>query len=173
MDKMAKDRDDAIRAKAKLEEIKRQEEIERLEKEGKTSEAMKARLTAAEERAEAAEKKLDVYNRDNVVRDLLSGVKFRSSKLAALAAQDITGQLVKDKDGSWVHESGSSIKEFVESYLEDDENADMLAPAVNKGTTTDPANPNGGGSHKGKPKSVIGLSAAEVIEMARKGQLGR
>lgn len=174
LDRAYAERDKERSEKAALLQAAQDAEIKRLEQDGKAYEALQAKLAQAEARAVTLSNQLDSRNRDDVVNQALRGVPFRSAKLAALAAQEITSQLVKDRDGNWVHRSGASIQDYIKTYVAEDENSDMFAPKTSSGTglgITPGSTQTVGGSANQRPKSVLGLSGAQVLELAKKGML--
>jgi predicted RNase H-like nuclease (RuvC/YqgF family) len=170
MDKMSKERDAAIREKARLEEEAREAKVKQLEEDGKVVESLEMKLTAEKEKATILQERLDKVTRDNKVAAALRGIEFRNANAANLAEKSILDQLTKDKDGNWVHRSGASIDDFVKTFFSDEDNEFLLKPKVNQGTK----GPDGSDLNSGKPKrpkSLEGLSSQQLLEMARNGAL--
>jgi hypothetical protein len=165
MDKMASERDSAIREKERLAEEAREQKVKQLEEDGKIVESLEMKLTAAQEKAAILQERLDRETRDRHVSSALRGVDFRSAKAAAAAEREIVDQLVKDKDGVWVHRSGASVVDFITTFFNDEDNHYLLKPKVSKGTggpdeTLDATKPK-------IPKSLEGLTSQQRLEIAR------
>jgi hypothetical protein len=171
MDKMASERDAAIREKARLEEAAREAKVKQLEEDGKIVESLQMKLTAKDEKLNILQERLDRVTRDNLVSASLRGIEFRHQRAADLAEKSIIDQLVKDKDGNWVHRSGASVADFIKAYFTDEENTFLLKPKLNQGTN----GPDSGGQAVDKkntrPKTLEGLSSAQLLELARNGAL--
>lgn len=163
-------RDEALRKVKEAEEAKKADEIKRLQDEGKHKEALELQL--AEERAARAtlEKRNTELSRDVTVRTALSGLEFRNDKAADIAFKEITGQLVQNDSGVWVHKSGVSISDFVGAFAKDEEQSFLFKTKTNNGGGSS-SNNSKGTNTDGKPKSLFSMSQDEVIKMAREGKL--
>lgn len=160
-------------AEKKVEEFEkkeREDNLKRLEEEGKHKEAYELRL--AEERAarKTAEDKVIKLSRDMEVRNVLSSQNFRNDKALEMAYSEVVGQLVQNESGVWVHRSGVSVKDFVKTFADDDANAFLFKQKVSTGGGSVPAKPGGSGD-SGTKKSLFDYSQAEVIKMAEEGKL--
>lgn len=133
LDEVYKLRDQAIKEKVALEEEKRQAEIKRMEDEGKHKEVAELKMAELNARLEALQKENTKLTRDQAVRDAMRGVDFRSEVAAEMAQDRILGQLIQDDSGRWTHKSGISIKEYVDHFTKDDENAFLLKAKTNSG----------------------------------------
>lgn len=170
LDKAYSARDEALRKAAELDQARKQEEIRRLQEDGKHKEALEMQL--AEERAQKAamEKRLVELTRDMELRNALSTYAFRNDNASAMAYREIVEQLAQDEKGVWRHKSGVSLKDFVRQFTEDAENAFLLKPKVSSGSgsstvrSTDTSSGNDG-------KSIFSLSQDEVLKRAREGKL--
>jgi hypothetical protein len=58
----------------------------------------------------------------------MTGLEFRNKKAQDLAFQEVVSQLVQNDKGDWVHKSGSTVKDFVESFAKDDSNNFLFKP---------------------------------------------
>jgi len=161
-------RDEALRKVAEYEKEKRDAEIARLKDEGKHKEAFERQL--AEERAarEALEKENLNLTRNNEVRANLTNLDFRNEKAVEMAFQEIVGELVRNEQGTWVHRSGVSVRDFIKTFVEAEENNFLFKAKASSGS--------GGGSSKGGasnsgPKSLFERPQSEVIKMAAEGKL--
>lgn len=163
-------RDEALRKLKEKEEADKAAEIKRLQDEGKHKEVLEMQL--AEERAtrEALEKRNTELSRDVVVRTALSGLEFRNDKAADIAFKEITGQLVQNDSGVWVHKSGVSISDFIGAFAKDEEQSFLFKTKTNNGGGSS-SNNAGGTNTTGKPKSLFEMSQDEVIKLAREGKL--
>ena len=85
-----------------------------------------------------------------------------------MADREIIGQLVRDESGTWVHRSGVSVKDFVKTFAEVEDNAFLFKPKINNGTGNSGAKPTNTSSDK---KSLFEMSQEEVLKMAREGKL--
>jgi hypothetical protein len=169
LDKAYKLRDDEKKRADKLEDERRAAELARLQEEGKHKEAFDMQMEDLKKKNEALERRNTELSRDNVVRDALRGLEFRSKKASDVALREVTEQLVQDDSGKWVHRSGVSIETFIESYSNDAEQSFLFKTKQNSG----------GGSRDGdnadtssrKPKSLFARSQEEVLRMAEEGKL--
>lgn len=170
LDKAYKARDEANAKLAEKEAAERAAELKRLEEEGKHKEAAEIRI--AEERAArtAAEKKVVELTRDVNVRGILSTLEFRNEKAADIAFREVIEQLTQDSSGAWIHKSGKSIKEFVESFAKDEQQSFLFKPKMNSGGGTGTGGGTGGGT--GDYKSIFDLSQEEVLKLAAEGKIG-
>jgi hypothetical protein len=170
VDKMAKERDQAVREKARLEEAEREAKVKQLAEDGKIVESLEMKLTAKDEKLAILQERLDKVTRDNQVSAALRGIEFRNSRAAELAEKSILEQLVKDKDGNWVHRSGAGIGDFVKTFFADEHNTFLLKPKVNRGSGTEDSYEENAGKPK-RPKSLEGLTSTQLLELARSGNL--
>lgn len=131
-------RDAAITEAATLKEAQRQQEIARLQAEGKDKEAAELQLKAEKARADALEETNTRLTRDAEVRTALLGYKFRTVAAARTAANEVTIDLVRDQNGVWVHKSGITIDAAAKKFLSDPENEYLLQPKENSGSGLPP-----------------------------------
>lgn len=169
MNRMAKERDEALKLKAELEQKAKDETLARLKEEGKVQEALEMELAEAKAKLEVYEKETTKLKRDGVLNDALSGIEFRNEKSRDMARQDIVGELVQNEDGAWVHKSGTNIRDYVEAYSKSEDNSFLFRIKSNTGA--------GSGSPAGAPstdtaKSIGELSTTEILALAAKGKLG-
>jgi len=169
MDRMVKERDAALQKAAEVEQAQKQAEIKRLEEEGKLTEALEMKLAEAQAKLKVFEEENTKLNRDNVVNSQLAALDFRNERSRQMAQRDIVEQLVQNEAGSWVHKSGTTIQEFVESYSKSEDNSFLFRVKANSGAgTTTPSAP----SNTEEKKSLSQMSTDEVLALAAKGQLG-
>ena len=169
LDKAYEARDEAVKKAVSYEEEKRQAEITRLEEEGKHKEAYNMRVTELEAKLESSQKRIVELTRDNVVRDALKGLDFRNDSAADYAYRDVVSQLIQDENGQWVHRTGASVKDFIESFKKDSDKEFLFKPKVNSGagqtdTNTTPA----GGFDTDKPISE--MTTEELMAAAAAGR---
>jgi len=170
MDRMSKERDDALKAKVEIEKAKKESEIARMKEDGKIQEALEMELAEARTKLELYQSDITSLRRDGVVNDVLAGLDFRSDKSREMARREIVDSLVQGEDGSWVHSSGTSIKEFVDAYSKSDDNSFLFRVKSNTGAgTSTPA----GASTTDTKKSIGEMSTQEILALAAKGQLGK
>ena len=168
LDKAFEQRDKALEKVKEFEAQKREEELKQLEEQGKHKEAFELRL--AEERAEkeTLKKKNVELTRDVNVRNVLATLDLRNDRAMEMAYQDIVGQLIQNEQGTWVHRSGISVKDFIKTFAEEESNSFLFKPKVSSGA---------GGGPAGKPtitsgkKSLFDMTQAEVMQLAGEGKL--
>ena len=169
LDKAYGARDEALKKVAEFEREKKEAELKRLQEEGKHKEAYEMQLAEERAKREAAEKRNVELTRDIEVRNALSSHPFRNDNALEMAYREVVGQLVQNEQGAWVHRSGVSIKDFVKSFAENDDNAFLFKPKVSSGSGsqgTKPTNASGG-----EKKSLFSMSQEEVLKLAREGKL--
>ena len=170
MDRMVRERDEALKKAAEVEQAQKAAEIERLEAEGKLKEALEMKLAEANAKLKVFEEENTKLNRDNVVNTQLATLEFRNERSRQMAQRDIVEQLVQNENGAWVHKSGSSIQEFIDSYSKSEDNSFLFRVKANSGAgTATPSAP----SQTDIPKSLSEMTSEEVLAMAAKGQLGQ
>jgi uncharacterized membrane protein YheB (UPF0754 family) len=169
MDRMAKERDEALKKAAEIEQQQKQEQIQRLEEEGKLQEALEMKLAEANAKLKVYEEENTKLNRDNVVNSQLGGLEFRNERSRQMAYRDIVEQLVQNENGTWVHKSGTTIQDFILAYSKNEDNSFLFRVKANSGagTTTSAGTPN-----VTEKKSLSQMTQEEVLAMASKGQLG-
>lgn len=161
---------DAADAKiAEFERLAREAELKRLTEEGKHKEA--AELQVAEEKRLrlAAEDKVVKLTRDLEVRNVLGAQDFRNDNALEMAYKEIAGQLVQNESGTWVHRSGVTIKDFVKTFADDENNAFLFKQKASSGggsSATKAVVPN-----QGVKKSLFDMSQDEVLKLAEAGKL--
>jgi hypothetical protein len=171
VDKIAAERDAAVREKARLEEAAREAKAKQLEEDGKIVESLQMKLTSKDEKLNILQERLDRVTRDNLVSNSLRGVEFRNQRAADLAEKSIIDQLVKDKDGNWVHRSGAPVADFIKTFFADEENTFLLKPKLNQGTGGPDSNESAADKRTARPKSLQGLTGPQLLELARRNAL--
>lgn len=172
MNKMAKERDEARKAAAKLKEEERQREIQAMEEAGKHTEAYEAKIADMQAKMESLEKQNITLTRDQALDKALSnieGKQFRSPRSREIAFREIQSQLVRNDDGGWVHRSGVSMEDYVKAFSRDEDYEFLFKPPENRGAG---AQTKTGFDGTGKKKSVKGMTPQEAIQAAAAGQLG-
>lgn len=162
-------RDEAIRKTAQLEEASKTKDMEALTAAGKHQEVLEMKLTSLKEKLELAEKRNVQYERNAVVKESLSGLKFRNARSAEMAEKDIIEQLVQNQDGTWVHKTGVAIKDFVANFSKDEDNSFLFEVKQNSGSGGQGAN---GTPNMTTKKSVKDMNTQEIMAAAAAGQLG-
>jgi len=170
MDRMAKERDDALKAKAEIEKAKKDAEIARMKEEGKMQEALEMELAEAKAKLDLYENDITSLRRDGVLNDALAHLEFRNEKSREMARREIVDNLVQNEEGAWVHTSGTSIKDFVETYSKSEDNSFLFRVKTNTGAGT--STPAGAPSTTAQ-KSIGELTTQEILALAAKGQLGK
>jgi membrane protein involved in colicin uptake len=168
LDKAYGARDEALKKAEALEAEKRQAEIARLAEEGKHKEAYEMQLADERAKRETAERRNTELTRDMAVRNALSQHPVKTQRAAEMAFSEIVRELVQDKDGNWVHKTGTSIETAVKSFAENDDNAFLFKQKQSSGggttppsTTTPPAG----------NRSLFSMSQEEVLKLAAEGKL--
>jgi len=167
LDSAYESRDEAIKKAVSFEEEKKQNEMKRLEDEGKHTEV--AQMKIAELTAKLDEKESQITNltRDNVVRDSLKGLDFKNDTAADFAYRDVVAQLIQDENGKWVHRTGASVKDFIESFRKDEDKEFLFKPKTSTGIGQDKVN-NAGEFNTSKP--ITEMSTDELMAAAAAGQ---
>jgi len=169
VDRMAKERDEALKKAAEIEQQQKQETMKRLEEEGKLQELSEMKIADLEAKLKVYEEENTKLNRDSVVNSLLGSLDFRNDRSRQLAYRDIVEQLVQNDNGSWVHKSGTTIQDFITAYSDNEDNSFLFRVKANSGAgTATPA----GVSNTNEKKALSEMSTQEVLNLAAKGQLG-
>ena len=167
-------RDEAVKKAAIIESEKKQEQIAKLEDEGKHKEVYDLRLAELEAKLESAEKHNIELTRNATVREAISGLQFRNDSAGKMAYNEIVSELVQDEHGRWVHLSGTSIGEFVDSYSKDEEKTFLFKPKNSSGSTMGQPSVSAAtaASDALKSKKVSEMTPQEILEAASAGQFG-
>jgi energy-converting hydrogenase A subunit M len=163
-------RDDALRKIAEREEKDKADLKKNLEEQGKFKELYELQLAEEKAKREALEKRNTELTRDVELRAALSNFQFRSEAAADMAFKTISEKLVKDDKGNWVHPTGAQIKDFVQSFAQDESYSFLFKAATNSGGGLSPNNPGGKPPEQGK--SLFQMSQAEVLKLAAEGKFG-
>lgn len=169
MDRMAKERDEALKLKAEMEKAKKEADIARMKEEGKLQEALEMELADAKAKLSLYEQDITSLRRDGVVNDALAGLEFRNEKSREMARREIVDELIQNDEGQWVHKSGSSIKDYITAYAKNEDNSFLFRVKSNTGAGT---NNSAGIPNTGKKKNILEMTTEEVLAMVNKGQLG-
>ena len=133
MNKMSKQRDDAMKKAVELEESAKAAKLEKLEAEGKTSEALQMKLDEALARVDSLSGINTTLTRDHQVDRILGEQQFRNATAKEMAKAQIVNELKQDAEGAWVHATGASLGEFVQAFAKDEENAFLFKPKQSTG----------------------------------------
>jgi len=163
-------RDEAVKKAVAYEEERKQLTIKQLEEEGKHKEAADIKLTELSARLNEREKQITELTRDSVVRDALRGLDFRNDTAADFAYRDVVSQLTQDENGQWVHRTGASIKDFVDSFRKDDDKEFLFRPKQSAGVGAQGVQTPTGGFDATKPLSE--MTTDEIMAAAAAGHLG-
>jgi hypothetical protein len=169
MDRMASERDEALKMKAEMEATAKEATIARMKEEGKLQEALEMELAEAKAKLEVFAKETTQLKRDGVLNDALAGMEFRNDKSRDMARREIVDQLVQNEEGAWVHSTGSNIRDYVEAYAKSEDNSFLFRVKSNTGAGT--GNPAGAPSTD-TTKAIGDLSTQEILALAAKGKLG-
>ena len=133
MNKMSTQRDDAVRKAVELEEGVKAAKLEKLEAEGKTSEALQMKYDEAIARVEALSNVNTQLTRDHAVDRILGEQDFRNATAKEMAKSQIIGELKQDSEGTWVHATGASMQDFVQLFAKQEDNAFLFKPKQSTG----------------------------------------
>jgi hypothetical protein len=158
MNKMSKQRDDAMRKAVELEESAKAAKLEKLEAEGKTSEALQMKLDEALARVDSLSGINTTLTRDHQVDRILGEQQFRNVTAKEMAKVQIVNELKQDAEGAWVHATGASLGEFVQAFAKDEENAFLFKPKQSTGAAAM--------QHQGVEGGVSSKSDKPVTEMS-------
>jgi len=136
MNKMSAQRDEAMKKAVELEEGVKAAKLEKLEAEGKTSEALQMKLDEALARVNSLTSINTTLTRDHAVDRILGEQDFRNVTAKEMAKTQIVGQLKQDEEGGWVHATGASIGDFVQTFAKDEENAFLFKPKQSTGAAS-------------------------------------
>jgi hypothetical protein len=161
-------RDEAVKKAVAYEEERKQVEINRLEEEGKHKEAADLKMAELTARLEERDKQITELTRDNVVRDALKGLDFRNDTAADFAYKDVVSQLIQDENGQWVHRTGASVKDFIESFRKDEDKDFLFKPKQSSGSGQTPNQMSDAGLNLNKPLSE--MSTEEIMAAAAAGK---
>jgi len=170
MDRMASERDEALKIKNQMEADAKSAKIKQLEEEGKLQELAEMKIADLEAKLKVFEAENVKLNRDNVVNTKLGALDFRNDRSRDMARKDIVDQLVQSEEGAWVHKSGVGINDFIESYSKSEDNSFLFRVKSNSGAGTS-ATPSQT-SAPSENKSIMDMSTDEVLALAAAGKLG-
>lgn len=170
LDKAYGARDEAQKKVKEFERQQREAELKRLQEEGKHKEVYELQLKERESEIENLRRRNVELTRDIEVRNSLGSYPFRNDNALEMAYREIVNNLIQDDKGNWVHKTGMSIRDYVKSFAEHEDNAFMLKPKVNSGSGSNQA---AGAATNNGNKSLFQMSQADVLKMAREGKLPR
>lgn len=139
-----------------------EDELKRLEAEGKHREALELRLKEANDALTASRAEVTSLSRDVQLREHLNGLPFKNDKAAKSAFNDLKDMLVRNDKGEWVSKDGASITTIVKAYAEDQENDYLFKPKQNSGGGSNTGTGGTGGPGTSQ-KSVTQMTNAELI----------
>ena len=160
-------RDTAIKEKAELERREKEANLKRMEEEGKHKEVLELRLAESNAALEVANKRITELTRDVEVRVALGGLPFRNDKAAKVAYKEVVDALVQDDKGVWRHKSGVSIKDYVEAFSKDEDQAFLFKTKTSSGAGTSTTTT----TTETKPGSLFAMKQEDVLKMAAEGKL--
>lgn len=160
-------RDTAIKEKAELERREKEANLKRMEEEGKHKEVLELRLAESNAALEVANKRITELTRDVEVREALGGLPFRNEKAAKVAYKEVVDALVQDDKGVWRHKSGVSIKDYVEAFSKDEDQAFLFKTKTSSGAGTSTTTT----TTETKPGSLFAMKQEDVLKMAAEGKL--
>jgi len=160
-------RDEAVSKAVAFEEEKKAATIGRLEEEGKHKEASDLKMAEMSAKLEARDKQITQLTRDSAVRDALKGLDFRNDTAADFAYRDVVDQLTQNAEGQWVHRTGSSIKDFIDSFRKDDDKEFLFKPKQSSGTGQQATSVATGGFDSNK--SITDMTTDEIMAAAAAG----
>jgi cation transport regulator ChaB len=160
-------RDEAVAKAVAFEEEKKKVQIARLEEEGKHKEAADMKMAELNAKLQEREKQITELTRDNVVRDSLKGLDFRNDTAADFAYRDVVAQLVQNENGQWMHKTGASVKDFIDSFRKDEDKEFLFKPKQSSGTGQSNMQAPTGGFDSNKPLSE--MSTEEIMAAAASG----
>jgi len=160
-------RDAAIKDKAELERREKEANLKRMEEEGKHKEVLELRLAESNAALEVANKRITELTRDVEVREVLSGLPFRNDKAAKVAYKEVVDELVQDDKGVWRHKSGVSIKDYVEAFSKDEDQAFLFKVKSSSGAGTSTTTTN----TENKSGSLFAMKQEDVLKLAAEGKL--
>ena len=166
-------RDAAAKKAEALEKKEREAELKLLDESGKHKEAFDIRMAEAEAKFNTLQAENNALKQGNLeltrdaqIRDSLRGNEFRNDIAAEMAFSTISGQLIRNEQGQWVHRSGVSIKDFIASFAGDEKNSFLFKPKESSGSGTAPP-----GVPNTNNQSLFGKTQAEVLRLATEGKL--
>lgn len=173
LDKAYGSRDEALKKVAEFEQKEREAEIQRLKDAGKEKEAYELQLAEEKAKREALEKLNVELTRNIQVQNALNNIDktFKSAKAKQLATSEITGELIKNEQGFWVHKSGVTIEAFTKTFCESEDNAFLFKTVASSGGGTGKVS--GVDTKDGKKKSLFDMTQEEVIKLAAEGKLNK
>jgi hypothetical protein len=171
LDKAYQARDELKSKVTEYEKKEKEATIQRMREEGKHKEVYEMQLKERDDALEALRKQNIELTRDLSVNDALKTLPFRSDNASKMAFREIVPQLVQNENGSWVHRSGVSIKDFVTVFAKDEEFSFLFKAKGNSGNGTTVAATNVSSSQGSK--SLFDLPQKEVLKLAAEGKLPR
>jgi len=161
-------RDEALAKIAAYEQKEKDENLKRLQEEGKHKEAYELQIAEEKAKSSALEKKNIELTRDLSVRDALKSLPFRNDAASEMAYREVVGQMMQDAKGDWVHRSGISIRDFVKTFAESEEQSFLFKAKESSGGGSTITKTSGSSTEQ---KSLFSMSQAEVLALASAGKL--
>jgi hypothetical protein len=161
--------DALVKENTRLKEAAQANERKKLESEGKHVEAAKLQITELAEKNSILQERLLGLTRDRELEKSLTGLEFRNDFAKQTAFDTLVRDLVQDDDGSWVHKSGSSVKDYIKTFAKDPNWDFLFKPKENTGTGTPTTKTTSTGT---RPKSLAGMTTEELLAAAAAGKLG-
>lgn len=174
MDALDKDRKAAIARAEKLErsaaeeEAKRKdEEAERLKADGKALEALELKLSEQNKVIEQLRNANVSLTRDAQLKSYLAVLPFKNARALDMAYRDIVGEL-EEKDGQWLHKSGTTLQAYVGGFAASPDQAFLFKQPPTSGSRAS-GDPSTGGAEGSVPLSK--LPQTELLRLAAEGKL--
>ena len=168
LDKAYESRDTALKKLEEAAQKEREAQLKLMKEEGRHREAYELEISEERARRQAAETRAVELTRDAEIRLALGAYAFRNEQASAMAFREILPSLIQNEQGQWVHKSGVSVRDFVKTFVEADDNAFLLRPKVSSGTGSSTLRPI---VHSKEKVSLFNLSQEEVLKRAREGTL--
>ena len=168
LNKAYKERDKVKKELADFKKAQRDAELERMKAEGKEVEALTATVADKDAELESLRAQIIELTRDAEVRRELSHHAFKNERATELAYDAIVRDLEQNEDGDWVHKrSGKTVSEFIQSFVEDEDNEFLLKTPENRGTSK-PKGSTPNKQDKTSGSSLLGKSNKEILASLRK-----
>jgi hypothetical protein len=167
LDNAYSQRDEAVAKAVAFEEERKKLAIQSLEEEGRHKEAADLKIAELTAQLDSKTQQVVTLTRDNAVRESLKGLDFKNDTAADFAYRDVVNQLVQDENGKWVHKTGSSIKDYVDSFRKDEDKEFLFKPKQSSGTGQPPSSTTNGNFDK--TKSISEMTTEEIMQAAAAG----
>lgn len=127
-------RDEALSAKAELEEAEKARKVAEMEAAGEHQKIADMKLAELQAKLDATQRANMALTRDHSVNNALAGVEFKSPAAQQMAVNAINSALTQTQEGNWVGPDFSSISEYVARFAADANNSFLFKDKQNVGT---------------------------------------